>query len=90
MNIGGIGDARFKEETRRLHDNTCLYVFSDGLDEFPRKNGDIWRLRHFASFLQNHHTRHEHDIDRLITAVEDQRRGDAIDDDVTIMRISFQ
>ncbi len=90
MNIGGIGDARFKKETRRLHDNACLYVFSDGLYEFPRKNGDMWRLHHFANFLQNHHTRREHDIDRLIAAVEDQRRGDAFDDDVTIMRISFQ
>lgn len=87
--IGGMKNVTYQKDIQNLKDNSCLYVFSDGVYEFIQSDGSRWKYKEFANYLCNLHSGDDKDIDMLVNSVKGLNQSKAFEDDFTILKVSF-
>jgi sigma-B regulation protein RsbU (phosphoserine phosphatase) len=87
--IGGMPDITYQQDVHHVDYGGSLYLFSDGVYEITRKDGSLWRLAEFESFLANPHTQEHEAIDSLYYQTLSINKGEAFEDDYTILKVDF-
>ena len=82
-------NATYKKDVKNLQDNSCLYVFSDGVYEFMQSDGTRWKYKDFANYLRDLHSGEDKDIDKVVNSAKDLKQSNVFEDDFTILRVSF-
>lgn len=87
--VGGMKNTTYKKDVKSLQDNSCLYVFSDGVYEFMQSDGSRWKYKDFSNYLRDLHSGEDKDIDKLVNSAKDLKQSNVFEDDFTILRVSF-
>ncbi len=68
---------------------SSLFVFSDGVHEIHKSNGDEWEFDEFVSYLSELRQSEDPSIDRLLQHVRKLQGSDQLDDDFSIFEVKF-
>lgn len=85
--IGVTPEHPFKADEIAVPANSALYIFSDGVFEIEDKDGRQWEMDDFLSLLRD--TPGPLEARRLYNEVRDKARHGALDDDFSVMVLSF-
>jgi serine phosphatase RsbU (regulator of sigma subunit) len=66
-----------------------LYIFSDGVYEIEHTGKTKWNLEELIKFLANHSTKSENEIDALYALLMKMNKNKKLDDDFSMLKISF-
>ncbi len=88
--IGAAPDANFVSSSVEVMPGSMLYVFSDGVFEVVTKEGTQWGLQDFLPLLQQRKTPSDlNEPERLYRAVQEVARPGALDDDFSMLVVTF-
>lgn len=87
--IGIMKNAIFRYDHYRADGPFRLYVFSDGVFEITHKNGEIWKLDDFVTYLTNLSHSDGSVLDRVTDHARALSRIDGFEDDFTIIELEF-
>ncbi|MBD2020054.1 SpoIIE family protein phosphatase [Leptolyngbya sp. FACHB-36] len=88
--IGMLPDTRFFNQRCEIEAASTLYVFSDGIYEIHQSDGMLWGLDAFMQLLVNDETAIKQvGLDRVLDYVKQINVRDALDDDLSLLRIQF-
>jgi serine phosphatase RsbU (regulator of sigma subunit) len=79
----------FARETVIMPNGSQLYVFSDGAFEVQRPDGSMMRLEDLLQFIGRPATGTQCDLDLLFQHLVQARGGKALEDDFSIVRVTF-
>jgi sigma-B regulation protein RsbU (phosphoserine phosphatase) len=66
-----------------------LYVYSDGVHEIHKTDGEEWKFEEFVAFLSSHRQADASALDRLFEHVRQLHGSDQLDDDFSIFEAKF-
>jgi serine phosphatase RsbU (regulator of sigma subunit) len=87
--IGAMADARFRADEVVVPPGSRLYVFSDGVFEVVTRDERQWRLRDFVPLLTEAGPPGTTESDRLHQAVRAVARPGPLDDDFSLLVVTF-
>jgi serine phosphatase RsbU (regulator of sigma subunit) len=87
--IGAMPDRIFKSDSLVIPADSSLYVFSDGVFEIVTNDGHQWRLEHFLPLLTRPPVAGLSECRRLFNDVMSAARPGGLDDDFSIVRLTF-
>jgi phosphoserine phosphatase RsbU/P len=88
--IGMLPDTRFSNQRCDIGEMSTLYVFSDGIYEIQQPEGGIWGLDNFVQLLTDDQALIQQEgLDHILNHVKQLNIGDALDDDLSLLRIEF-
>jgi sigma-B regulation protein RsbU (phosphoserine phosphatase) len=89
MPIGWLPDPRIEAQSITLEPGSKLYVFSDGLYEFRKKEGEFLPYEEFTGFVSQHAISQGQPLDTLVKALSTMGGAHPFDDDVALIEIVF-
>jgi sigma-B regulation protein RsbU (phosphoserine phosphatase) len=87
--IGGMPKVEFSGAACRLDKYAKLYLFSDGVYEIGRENGETFSLQEFIQFLREPSSPEEEDLDRIVRVTRELNGPGSFADDFSILEIKF-
>lgn len=88
--IGMLPDTRFSNQRCDIGELSTLYIFSDGIYEILQPDGTIWGLDNFVRLLaEDQALIQQKGLDHILNHVKQLNLGDALDDDLSLLRIEF-
>ena len=87
--IGGLPHVTFQEEVRDLPAFSRLYFFSDGVYEITKPDRTMMKLPEFVAILSAASVSDGPAIERTVGEIRAVRGGDAFEDDVSIVEVTF-
>ena len=87
--IGAIPEAEFVSDQVSVVPGSVLYVFSDGVFEVVTKEGTQWGLRDFLPLLGQPGSADVSEPERLYRAVQDVAKPGSLDDDFSMLVVTF-
>jgi sigma-B regulation protein RsbU (phosphoserine phosphatase) len=87
--IGSFPEFQFEQISVRIEVPSRLYIFSDGVFEI-RTNDKYWEFGEFKSFLQNLRGGHDSILGQLQRHTRSLSDTPDIEDDYTIMEVTFE
>lgn len=88
--IGGLTDFPFTSVSTTIAPNSNLYIFSDGVYEIDKPDGKYWTLDEMEVFLENNIALDNSELDKLFTYTQELSGKTTLDDDFSIIKITFQ
>lgn len=89
--IGMLPDVRFVNQRCDVDEFSTLYVFSDGVYEILQKDGNVWGLDAFVQLLINDRAAiYRAGLDHVLGYIKTLNSKDALDDDLSLLRIQFR
>ncbi|PSB27221.1 PP2C family protein-serine/threonine phosphatase [Stenomitos frigidus] len=90
MPIGMLPDTRFVDQRCDIDPTSVLYIFSDGVYEVFRENNEIWGFDAFIALLVDEQaTIAQFGLDYILNYVKTLNTKVILDDDLSLLRISF-
>jgi sigma-B regulation protein RsbU (phosphoserine phosphatase) len=87
--IGVLPDVPYQMELRTVVPGSRLFVFSDGACEIEQQSGGMWEFDDFARHLAQPSRAGESDLDRLVNFARNLHGRPDFEDDLSVMRLSF-
>ena len=88
--VGLLSDFPFDAHQHTIPAGSSLYIFSDGVYEVPVGNDHaIWGLDAWIELLQKHTSTRCSTLDSLLDKVRHINGGDILDDDFSVLEVSF-
>ena len=87
--IGGMPEATYEKKECLIGENDMLYIFSDGVYEFEKSDGSMWRFEEFAEFMNGVKAEDQSILDHLHRNACNLKQSDSFEDDFTIVEVSF-
>lgn len=87
--IGAVPDCKFLSASVQVAPNSVLYVFSDGVFEVMTKDGVQWGLPEFLPLLVGPAGQDIGEAQRLYRAVQAAARPGPLDDDFSMLAVTF-
>ncbi|WP_017659604.1 PP2C family protein-serine/threonine phosphatase [Baaleninema simplex] len=87
--IGLFPDADYESQRCAIAPSSQLYVFSDGIYEIPQADGTVWGLDAFADWLSRESDGGTVDLERLLESVKQLSPERALDDDLSLLQLTF-
>jgi sigma-B regulation protein RsbU (phosphoserine phosphatase) len=87
--IAVSSDIDFQEKTVSLHCGFQLFVFSDGVYEFRRKDGDLWGWAEFAHYLTASLGNGKGRPDALFQDLRAMTKLNHFEDDFSLLMVGF-
>ena len=87
--IGALPEAKFVADSVEVQPGSVLYVFSDGVFEVVTKEGTQWSLQDFLPLLRRPAVAGLGEPERLYRAVQEVARPGALDDDFSMLVVTF-
>ena len=87
--IGAMPEAKFVCSSVEVMPGSVLYVFSDGVFEVVTKEGTQWGLQDFLPLLRRPESSEVSEPERFYRAVQDVARPGALDDDFSMLVVTF-
>jgi sigma-B regulation protein RsbU (phosphoserine phosphatase) len=88
--IGGWSGVAFSCGSKTIAPESRLFVFSDGMFEIFKPDGEMWPYEEFLSLLRAPPQAGVHDADRIMDAVRRVRGSDMFDDDASLVEVLFK
>lgn len=90
MPIGMLPDTRFVNQRCTIAPSSVLYIFSDGVYEIMQPDGNVWGLDAFANLLiKDQRSISQFGLDYILKHIKKIQPKDSLDDDLSLLRISF-
>jgi sigma-B regulation protein RsbU (phosphoserine phosphatase) len=86
--IGKDEELNVAMETVGIGPHAKLYVFSDGVFEIDKPNGEMWSIEEFSQFLATL-PRDVSPLDRLLDRARELHGSEALPDDFSIVEVAF-
>ena len=86
--IGLFSDSHYQNATVSVSSDNTLYLFSDGVYEFPDIQGKIWGLDAFQLFLQTAQ-KEQLPLDLMLTRLKDSSASRKFMDDLSLLQVRF-
>ena len=88
--IIGVDDQfEFQSDTFHIEDKTELYIYTDGAYEANLPNGNMMKVHDLEDYLLKNRNKQEDEINKLYDYLVDLNTGSGLDDDFTMMKVSF-
>ena len=87
--IGGLSDSQYTGDSVKIDRPARLYIFSDGVYEVENTGKIMWNLEKLIKFLANQSAKIEKEIDALYALLVEMNRNKNLDDDFSMLKISF-
>lgn len=88
--IGGMPDSTYTSDTISVPNGPArLYIFSDGAYEVDRPGGAMWTLEELESYLLLHLAEEVEEIDSLYRFLQEMCGETTLEDDFSMLKISF-
>lgn len=87
--IGGLPNFPYTSTTVNVPENSSLYIFSDGVYEITLEDESMWTLEGLSEFIVNNMQSDGAEIDILHKHVQQLSGSDILDDDFSMLRITF-
>ncbi len=87
--IGAMPEISYRSDTVSVPANSRLYIFSDGVFEVVTKTGEQWDLPDFLPLLQSTYDGGGGQADRIYRSVLDIAREGPLDDDFSLLVVTF-
>lgn len=88
--VGGLPFFPFSSSSIQINTPAILYIFSDGVYEIAKKDGEMWTLEEMESFLQENCKEDSSEILELFNYVKNLGGKEILDDDFSMLKISFK
>lgn len=88
MLIGGMPDMVYKSSSAAITAPARLYIFSDGVHEVELPDGSLWGQDRLKAFLANP-AADQSELKALYTTLETAQGFTGLEDDFSIMKVSF-
>ena len=88
--VGAIPDVAYEVGRTKVPRGSTLYVFSDGVFEIVTKEQQQWRLRDFIPYLGEPTLTGIPEPERLYRVVKERARPGLLDDDFSLLTVTFQ
>jgi sigma-B regulation protein RsbU (phosphoserine phosphatase) len=87
--IGGMSGVTYEKRECLVGEQDRLYIFSDGVYEFEKSDGSMWRLQEFADFMNKVKAEGQTILDHLHRYATNLKQSDNFEDDFTIVEVAF-
>jgi sigma-B regulation protein RsbU (phosphoserine phosphatase) len=87
--IGMFADAEYVNASCPVHSPSSLYVFSDGIYESEKSNGEMLGLFGFIEILKKFYQESKNDLDLILSNIQKDNSKSQFDDDLSILKIDF-
>lgn len=87
--IGAMPGIQYKSDSLIVPNGHRLFIFSDGVYEIIDKDGKQWGIADFVALLQNGPEDHAEETNRLYREVCARARPDTLDDDFSLVMLTF-
>ena len=87
--IGFMDESEYRNESCTITEDSCFYVFSDGVYEIPRENAGVMSLEEFAGHLKLSANTPSGHPEEIYNYIEKLNTDPELEDDFSIMRISL-
>ncbi len=87
--IGGLPEFPFTASKTQAPEGSSLYVYSDGVYELEKPNGEMWTLNEFRDFIVENKKPGGKEMDELYLFAQKMTGTEILDDDFSIMRVDF-
>lgn len=87
--IGVLQDYQFKQEEFELTGPSRLYIFSDGVFEITKEDGQVWDLKSFSNYLLTISNQNSSCLDQLVQHAKKLNTNPEFEDDYTIIEMTF-
>jgi sigma-B regulation protein RsbU (phosphoserine phosphatase) len=88
--MGVEPDTAYQSRIRKIDSSSRLYVFSDGVYDIKKVDGSIWGLKNFLKFSIQSFRFDQPNLDCLFNYVQDLALEEELEDDFTILEITFK
>ena len=89
MLIGGMPDVPYTSSCADIERPARLYIFSDGVYEVKKPDGQMWSIEEFKDFLVRTAAAQGSEMDALYTHLQNLQGGSVLDDDFSMLKIRF-
>jgi sigma-B regulation protein RsbU (phosphoserine phosphatase) len=90
MPIGMLPDTRFTNQRCDIEPSSALYIFSDGVYEIMQTDGNVWGLEAFIDLLlKDQRSINRFGLDYILKHIKALNPKDALDDDLSLLKIDF-
>lgn len=86
--IGLFDESHYQSAQVKVTEDTTLYIFSDGVYEFPDANGHIWGLKAFQSLIKQAQQQGLA-LDSLVQRLKTKCVARKFMDDLSLLKVSF-
>ena len=87
--IGVDDQVKFQSEIYDIKDKTELFIYTDGAYESTLPDGNMMNVDDLVDFLSTNLNSNDDEIEKLYDYLVDLNSGEGLNDDFTIMKISF-
>lgn len=87
--IGIDEQFEYDSDTYQIRNLTKVYMYTDGAYEVHPKDGKMMSIEDLADYLSRHQDNSSNEIDNLYKSLLELNDSSSLDDDFTIMKISF-
>lgn len=88
--VGGLPYFPFSSSSVTIKTPAVLYIFSDGVYEIAKKDGEMWTIEEMELFLQQNCKEDASEILDLFNYVKELGGKEILDDDFSMLKISFK
>lgn len=88
--IGGMPSFPYTSNKIYISPNSTLYVFSDGVYEVEKPNGEMMTLEEMAQFIVEFNDNSKSEIMELYKYLQNLGRKENLDDDFTMFKVFFK
>lgn len=90
MIVGFMPESPYSSRKVKPQESFSLYVYSDGLFDFNKTNGDIWTKDDLIEFIKKTDVSAKDEIERLYEKMKKIADGKDFEDDFSILKIEFE
>lgn len=87
--IGMFPESEYSSQECKIAAASRLYIFSDGVYEIQQPDGTVWGLNAFTDLLASYPICNGDTLDRLLNYVRALNPNDVLDDDLSLLQLTF-
>ena len=87
--VGGMPESTYEKGQCTVDSNSTLFIFSDGVYEIEKTDGSMWSFKEFSELLKEKNGDSRSKLDQLFHYVKNLGNSEHLEDDYTIIAISF-
>jgi sigma-B regulation protein RsbU (phosphoserine phosphatase) len=88
--IGAMPEVTYEQQEATVAPGSSVYLFSDGVFEVATKDQELWNLSDFEPLMTAPLVAGTSEPDRLYNAVKEVARPGPLDDDFSLVTVTFQ
>ena len=85
--IGGIKDYKYISKTINLQEDSIIYLYSDGVYEVEKSNGNMMDLEELLEYLKQRKDLSNNEVKGLLNFIKNISKKELLDDDFSILKI---